>query len=460
MRHRTREPGVRSLLAYAAPAIPLALLTLPFYVVVPQFYATALAIPLVAVGQALLFVRLIDAVLDPAVGLLADRTRSRFGRRRTWFALSIVPLTIASIMVFMPPLDAGALYLFGWGTALSIAWTCALVPYSAWGAELSSSHDGRSRVAAFRETAVVAGTLLAILAAALVPALGLGGDRQVLAIFAWSLAIILPAAAIMAVLVVPEPQDHSTRTLSLSEGARHLMGNRPFLRLVAAFFLNGFANGLPATLFLFYVSDRLEAPQWRGALLLAYFLVGILGVPIWLSLAGRFGKHRSWCWAMLLACLAFAVAPWLGAGDVLAFAGVCVVTGLALGADLVLPASLQADVIDVDTARTGEQRSGVYLALWSLATKLALAISAGIAFPLLAWSGFDPAAGASSPGGLAMLAFLYAGAPVVLKLAAIALMWNFPLGPAEHAALRQEIEAAAPQSLRPRQPVARETAAK
>ena len=146
---------------------------------------------------------------------------------------------------------------------------------------------------------------------------------------------------------------------------------------------------------------------------------------------------------MIGACVFFSAAVFLGTGDVPAFAVVCVGTGLALGADLMLPPAIQADVIDVDTAETGEQRAGFYFAVWGFATKLALAAAVGVAFPLLAAAGFSPGAGAASKSGLSTLAFLYAGLPVILKLCAIALMWSFPLDRAAHAEVRARIDTAA-----------------
>ena len=101
-----------------------------------------------------------------------------------------------------------------------------------------------------------------------------------------------------------------------------MAANRPFLRLIAAFLLNGFANAIPATLFLYFVSDRLGAPDWRGPLLLVYFACAVAGVPLAVRAANRFGKHRAWCGAMLATCPIFALAGFLGPGDVSAFVGV------------------------------------------------------------------------------------------------------------------------------------------
>jgi len=430
------EPSAFRLLAYALPAFPLAILTLPLYVIVPKFYTEELGASLQAVGLALLLVRLIDGLADPFAGQLADKTRSRFGRRRLWVALSLLPTALAGYLVFVPPAGAGALYLFLWGTVLSLAWTAMLVPYNAWGAELSASYAGRTRVMAFRETLVVLGTFAAIVVAGVLQKPG--SLRPVLDAFALILAILLPIAGFLCLKFVPEPQDRSAASLSFREGLPFLKANRPFQRLLAAFFFNGLANGLPATLFLFYVGRVLGSEAAQGPLLVLYFLCGVIGVPFWLFLSSRIGKHRTWCLAMILACAGFLPAMFLEQGATTAFAIVCVITGLALGADLILPGAQQADVIDLDTEASGAQRSGLYLAFWGLATKLALALAVGIAFPLLDFAGFE--AQGKGTAGLAMLAFLYAGLPVLLKIVAILLMWNFPVDAIEQDRVRARIE--------------------
>ncbi len=435
------DPRAGTLLAYGLPALPLAILTLPFYVLVPAFYTQALALPIAAVGHVLLAVRLIDAISDPVVGVLADRWRPAFGRRRLWLAAATPLLVVGAWQVFSPGPGAGLAHLAVWGALLSVAWSAAQVPYSAWGAELSRSYGGRTRVAAYREAFTVVGTLLALAAPALLPLVGATGERAALGAFAVAVAIGVPLAVALCLALVPEPKDRSTATLSWRDGWRPLAANAPFRRLILAFFVNGFANGLPATLFLFFVQHRLASPDAAGPLLVLYFVSGVAGVPFWLWLSRRTSKHRSWCIGMLTACAAFAFAPLLGPGDVLAFAVICAVTGLTLGADVVLPASIQADVIDVDTAATGEERSALYLSFWALATKLALAGAVGLAFPILGLAGFDPAANRFESTGLMALALLYAALPVVLKLAAVAIMWRFPLDETAQTALRARIEA-------------------
>ncbi|MEI8144719.1 MAG: MFS transporter, partial [Alphaproteobacteria bacterium] len=400
----TGELSAARLAAYAAPSLPLAILTLPLYALVPNFYAVNVGLSIALVGQVLLVVRLVDALFDPFAGYLTDRTRSRFGRRKIWVVAGFPVAALAAVMVFMPPQGAGAGYLLFWGSLLSLGWTLILVPYSAWGAELSQTYSGRDRVAAAREGLAFVGTLLALIVQAVTADLA-----TTLMVFALVIVVGLPVTTLIAVAFVPEPEDRTVEPLSFMAGLGYMRENIPFVRLVIAFLVNGLANGLPATLFLFFVVDKLGATQAQaGQVLVLYFICGVIGVPFWLWRAKTIGKHRAWCHSMVVACLAFAVAPFLGPGDIAAFAAVCVVTGLCVGADLVLPASLQADVIDVDTARSGEQRSGLYLAVWGLATKLALALAVGIAFPILGASGFDPQAGLKTETGLLALGLLYA----------------------------------------------------
>ena len=438
MRNPARgEPSITAVLAYGLPALPVAAIMLPLYVVLPAHYAS-LGVSIALAGQILLGVRLFDALIDPVAGYLADRSGKRFGRRRTWFAAGVPLMALSAWMLFTPSSDSAAWSLLIWGLALSIGWAVSVIPYQAWGAELSPSYAGRNRVAAWREGFAFLGTLLALSSQALFS--GTGPALAFLALFA---VAALPLTALLAVTNVPEPKDYSVAAPDFRAGLAQLFANRLFLRLVAAFFLNGFANGLPATLFLFFVSDRLGLADKAGPFLLAYFIAGAAAMPFWLMLSKRIGKHRAWFWAMILASLGFAAAPFLHEGAALAFLAVCIVTGLCVGADLVLPVSLQADVIDADTAASGAQRSALYIAFWALAGKFALALAAGIALPALAASGYDPGTGAKTASGLAMLAFFYAGLPVLLKLCAAALIWNFPLDEARQQILRRDIEARA-----------------
>jgi len=265
---------------------------------------------------------------------------------------------------------------------------------------------------------------------------GEGGDG--LRTVAIAVVVLLPLTVAIAAWRVPDRGPARLVRLSVREGARALAENAPFRRLLVAWFVNGAANGLPVTLFLFFVQYRLQAPEATGWLLLLYFVAAVAGIPFWSWAAARVSKHRAWAWAMIYASAVFAAALFLGPGDVAAFAVITVLTGVALGADLSLPPAIQADVVELDTIRTGAARAGLFFAIWQVATKAALALSSGVALILLDAAGFEAAPG-NSAGALTALAMLYAGAPILLKLGAVALMWGFPLDRRE----LEEIRAAA-----------------
>ena len=203
-------------------------------------------------------------------------------------------------------------------------------------------------------------------------------------------------------------------------------GRPAFRRLLAVFMLNGIASAIPATLVLFFIQDRLQAPPAQEPMFLAaYFVCAALSIPLWLFVVGRLGLARTWLAGMLLAIAVFVWTAFLGAGDTLPFLVVCALSGVALGTDLALPSALLAGVI----AAEGDsgQHEGAYFGWWNFATKLNLALAAGLALPLLGWLGYTP--GTRSEDGLQTLGLAYAVLPCLLKLMAAAALYALILRP-------------------------------
>lgn len=424
--------------------------TIPAAVFLPSLYSTELG--LAAAGTALLIARASDVVTDPLVGALSDRWRPAWGRRKPWIAAGAVIAGLALVKLFQPPAEVTFAYVLGWSIMLYLGWTLVSVPYSAWGAELSTGYQERAKITSAREGA----TVLGIFAAGTVPIIAAANgqsERDALAIISW-LAVIVGLPAILFLLGrVPDPlppvaADQPAAALDLRRSVQAMAQNKPFVRLLGAWLINGLANGIPSTLFLLYLEHRLQADQGeRGILILVYFLFAVATIPAWLWVSGRIGKHRTWCAAMIATCLAFAWVPALAPGDIFAFGLICAVTGMGLGADLSLPPALQADVIDFDTLKTGANRAGLFFALWGMATKLSLALAVGITFPVLDYFGFDPT-GHSTAEGLVALAVIYAAVPVVLKVGAIGLVWNFPITAERQNMIRRRIDALAERRMR------------
>lgn len=444
------EVPLLTLIFYSLPAFALAMPTIPALVFLPTFYARDVGLGLAATGAALFTIRLIDVISDPVAGLLSDGSRSRWGRRKPWIVIGGVAAGFGLIALFSPPEGAGVAYLIGWGALLYLGWTFVAVPYTAWGAELSSGYQERARITGVREGIMIFG----IVCAAAVPPLGAVygySETQTLGAIAWMAVSLGALFILLLVIYVPEK---STLTggrpprVPPRELLSALLTNKPFVRLLIAWFINGLANGIPSVLFLLYMEHVLGADTTtRGIFILGYFISAIAAMPIWLSLIRRHGKHRVWCAAMIAACLSFIWVPFLGTGDLIAFGFICLVTGAALGADLALPPAMQADIVDLDSLRTGQQRAGLYFSLWNMATKLAVAASAGIALPVLAVFGFS-ATGINNPQSLLAIALIYSALPVVLKVMSIAIVWNHPLTAQRHAIVRRRLVSLAQRSQR------------
>jgi Na+/melibiose symporter-like transporter len=411
------------LAGYGISGLPLAALGLPLYVYLPNFYTTEMGLGAATVGLVLLAARLFDVVSDPLVGQLSDRLPLFATRRKGWMVLGLPLLLLGIEQLFRPGGGSEAAELLGWSLLAYLGWSLIAIPYSALGAELTDDYHERSRIAAAREGFVIVGTALAILLPVL---LGTAADNAAtLSLLANLFWLLLPLALLLTLFSVREPAQ-SRRTPPWREGVHLLRKNRPLRRLLGVYLINGIANALPATLFLFFIAHVLQAEEATGLLLGSYFLSGLVALPLWLILARRLDKHRTWCFSMGLASLAFLGVPLLGPGDVGAFWLIAVISGLSLGADLALPASMQADVLAHDTQLGGGQRAGLLFGLWGVTTKLALALAVGIALPLLGAAGFT-AQGGQSEAVLLLLTLLYGSVPVLLKATAIALLWRFPL---------------------------------
>ena len=410
----TSHPAVAALpplrlAAYGALGLPLAAAALPIYVFAPKFYA-GLGLSLAMAGAILLAARVADALIDPWLGLLSDRADAPRG----FIAIALLPLIVGMVAMFNPgtavPL---ALWLAFTVAVVTLGFSAASIAFQSWGARVGRP-DERAKVTATREAFGLAGVVLAsVLPQWFAPTVEAGLSAAV-----WVLAgLTVMCAAVTLVFAPSMAPTPSAR--GLRGGPLNALKSRSFRILLAVFAANGIAAAIPATLFLFFVADTLGAESQSGAFLALYFVSAALALPLWVSMAARFGKRRAWAAAMLLAIAAFFWAFFLGQGDTIAFAAICVASGAALGADLALPPALLADAIATEQAQGAE---GSYFGLWNTVTKFNLAIAAGLVLPALQWTGYTSGA----PDTAAMLPVMYCLLPCTLKLLALTGLARLP----------------------------------
>ena len=406
---RAWRGGWQDGLRYGGLGLPLAFVALPLYVILPNHYATAFGIPLAQLGALLLGARLLDAISDPWIGVWADRWFDHSTRRVIGMAVvAALMLALGFRGLFFPPVSGRNALLAWCGVLLAVSYlgySVLSVLHQSWGARLGGDAPQRARIVSWREALA----LIGVLVASVLPSVaGLGTATVTFA--------VLLAIGVALLQRAPQPERAlGVRALSW----RVALATPPFRRLLAIYLVNGIASAVPATLVLFFIRDRLQAPAYEPLFLAGYFAAGALSMPLWVRVVARFGLARTWLIGMALAIVAFVWAAALGTGDVAAFTVICIASGVALGADLSLPSAMLAGVIQ--RAGHSGRLEGAYFGWWNFATKLNLALAAGLALPLLGAFGYAP--GHPDAGGLQALSLAYGLLPCVLKLVAAALLW-------------------------------------
>ena len=399
-------------LGYGVLGLPLAFAALPIYVHVPKLYVDDLGLSLSLVGAILLGARVVDALTDPLFGWLGDR----FGRRSLWIALALPALGLGMVGLLAPPAGAGPLWLLALLVLACAGYSLASVNYHAWGAELAATPGERTRVMASREGFGLIGVVLA----AALPGVLAGSIDAGLQRLALGFVPLLVLAAGLTVWLTPGWGAHPAEQTRPWPALRDALRRPAYVRLLVLFGLGGLAASIPASTVLFFVQDVIGRPEAAGALLAAYFIAGAAGLPVWVRLSDRLGKVHAWMLSMGLAVVAFVWAATLGPGEVWAFGLICVLSGLALGADLALPPAILADQLREQGVARG---AGASFGWWNLVAKGALALAAGVALPLLDALGYRP--GEAGGQGREALALVYAALPVLLKICSLALAWRW-----------------------------------
>jgi Na+/melibiose symporter-like transporter len=193
------------------------------------------------------------------------------------------------------------------------------------------------------------------------------------------------------------------------------------------------------TLFIFFVTFYLlaDATQWP-LIVLTYLLGQFLGTPVIMAIAPRFSKHRLLATCTFLSVSIFLLVLLFEPGDYYHYMILNFFTGLLAPSNAILAPSMAADVIDQDTLETGEQRGALFMSLWGMADKFAIAASAAIALPLVQFFGFDPQV-LNDPAGLKALHYSFCAVPCVFFFISIAFIWNYPLTREKHNELRKDL---------------------
>lgn len=432
--------------SFGAVALPLATIGLPLTIYLAPFYAGEVGLSLAALGTAMLLARILDVVVDPFIGSLSDRLRSRFGRRKPWLVGGSAVLLLGMMKLFHPPVGVTLTYFLFWLGVMYVGFSLVQVPHRAWGAELSPHYDERTHISSVRQFFATGGLIISTLVPALV--LGQAGAKSadVLSSLAWMTLAVLPIMVLLNLVFTPDRSLAPATPLHLRPSFRvqwrtqwrAVRRNGPLRTILLVLFIGFSAETFRQTLTVFYARDVIGVPN-LGLIYVYYFVSAFIGVPFWRWLAKYTGKHKALAGGMVIAIGTNLGLYFLGRGDVALFTTMFIVKGFCFGALDLLPSAMLADAADVDTAVSRKARAGLLFAMAGVVTNLGQAVGQFVSLNTLSWVGYR-AAGETGEGALNTLRVLYALVPSAVLALALWIALRYTLTGARHDRLRMALE--------------------
>lgn len=410
--------------------------------VVPAFYAKHTTLSLAVVGTVLAVSRLFDAVTDPLLGYLSDRTKTRFGKRKPWIAFSAVLGVFAIYFYLQPPADAGLMYFVVFSFLFYLSWTCFVVPYGAWAIELGRDHSERSRIFLAYGIAAAVGTMV-FLSVPLMPFMDTTSfDSEAMSVVAWVGIILLPLSIFFALKFVPEGEVLKADEPKLKDAWLGLVKNRLLARFIAIYSLGGFASGIKVALMFIFIDAYLAIGNLYANIMIFFAIFQFVGMPFWGKMMLKFGKRRSWLVSMssnAVLALALIFVP-IGEAAFIPMVIIFSIRGFMGAIDHMVPHAILGDVIDYDIYKTKENRAASYYSLMALLVKGFGALGSGLSFILLGLFGYSVKLGDVNDvwADFGML-FIVAGVTTLLYIIAVAALWSFPLNESNHAAILKRL---------------------
>ena len=443
----TQTPPARlslaTILGFSAANLPIGALAISISVYLPAHFASHLGVSLGAVGAAWAIVRLLDIGVDPVLGLIMDRTRTRLGRYRPWLLIGAPVLMLSSFAMFLAPVGVGSVYLISWLFMLYLGYSIATLGHAAWGATLSTEYHQRSRVFGVVAAVGVIGAVAALVVPIVNASMG-RSDAQGIQAMGWLIILSLPITFALCAARTPEyvaPDLGQPQFRLRDYGA--LIIKPDLMRLYLAQICLTLGPGWMSALYLFFFTDsRGYSGEQASLLLLIYVLAGIVGAPLTARLAQGISKHRTLLVTAAAYSLGLCTLMLTPKGNFWAGVPAMFWCGfMASGFDLMIRAML-ADVGDEVRLEQGQERLSLIYALNTLSGKVAAAFAIGLTYPLVAKLGYVAKQGAkNTPQAIHNLELAYIVGPIFFVMLGGFCVLGWRLNATRHAEIRLQLDA-------------------
>ncbi|MBU8913438.1 MAG: MFS transporter [Spirochaetales bacterium] len=402
-----------------------------------NFLTESLGLAAGLAGTALMIGKIWDAVTDPAVGYISDRTHTRWGRRRPYMAVGAVFLLIFMILMFTNPRIQSDRLLFVWVVVvyclLNTAYTLVNIPYSALTPELTSDFDERTVLNGYRMSFAVVGTLIG--AGAMLPLVAVfGGGSAGWTITGGIMGVIMAVTTMITVLTVKEtlgaPVAQATNVI---KSYIQVLGMKTFLLALLpwTFHITG-VNIVQATMLYFF--QNIYKSEGMFSIALLFLLVSSLGfIPVWVKISAKIGKKKSYNIGMLIVAAAVLVFTGFGPSLPIWFSFIIMaLAGIGFATQYVMPYSIVPDIIEYDFAENGTRREGVFYGMWTFASKIGQAFGIALTGWVLAAFAYQQPTDAiaepvQSAGAITGIRILMGPIPAIFFVAGVIVLSFYPI---------------------------------
>jgi len=425
--------------AYSSGALGSALSSNAFSAFVIFYYVDQLKLPVALVSVAWILYGIWNAVNDPLLGYVSDRTRSRFGRRIPYILFGSVPLALFFYLVWVPPFTASADYIplfiyfvliiFCWDTLytmVALNWT-SLYP------EMFHSMKDRSNVNVLRQIFGLVGLILGVsLAPLLYTTLGWGMMGLIF-------AVITAAAFLFSIYGSKENPRFQGEAMPVVSALKYTMFNRSFLTYVLYSLFVQFTFVLLMGMIPFYTKHVLGlADIWNTIFFMAIFLVTFASLTIWSRLVQRYGPRWVACCAVSI--FGLTLIPIFFLNSSIAAVVVFASCGLGLGGLMLILDVLLAEVIDEDYLKTSRRREGIYFGVNALFIRLGISLQGAVLGLVMIATGFDANLALQPASAVFGLRLLTSFIPIAALVIALGFIIFFPLYGHRLQQLKEEVQ--------------------
>lgn len=419
----------------------MSMVVVPVFAILPALYAENTAVTLTQIGVILITVRLFDAITDPLIGYLSDKTTSRFGKRKPWILAGMLLSTASIYFLYVPPDTADASYYLIWSVLAYLGWTMVTIPHNAWTVDLSDDYNDRTRLFAYNHVLSIVGAML-FYAVPFLPIFATTDiTLEVMRVAAWLIIPILMITGAINIFFCPKGAHIASGASTLFTDLKAVIRNRPFWSYALALLLIGTGAAAAAGLSFIFIDNYLKIGEKFASINLLLLPLGIVTIPLWLRLIEKIGKHKAWAAGGFLYAGVSPLVIFLEPGQS-AFVPYLVIAALQACAfavsGLAGPAML-TDVIDYDTWKTGAKRAASYFAIHSIIQKAVVSVGSGLGLLLAGLAGFSPG-GDNSQQAVWTLLFIVGVLPSLFYIAAFYLIWRFPINQKRQEILQKRIQ--------------------